>query len=290
MDAINANTKVCALIGDPVEHSFSPLIHNAGFRELGLNLVYVAFQVKDIAHALQGIKALNILGASVTIPHKIAAIRHMDSLDALARRIGSINTVVNQWGKLKGFNSDGMGALKAFRDRNIRLEGTYVVVLGSGGVARAITFALIMNAALRNLLILGVVEEEVHALVRDLQKTTETSVHGALLDGKILQNSLSEADIAINCTPIGMYPHVDQSPVPASMLKQELTVFDVVYNPPRTKLLDDAQRCGCPTISGIEMFINQALVQFELWTKKSAPEAIMRKVIMDQVSAQQSHA
>lgn len=286
MHTVNAKTRVCALLGDPVEHSFSPLIHNAGFRELDLNLVYVAFQVKDIEEALKGIRALNILGASITIPHKIKATAHVDVLDETAKAIGSINTVVNRNGKLKGLNSDGMGALKAFRERNIPLEGRSVLVLGSGGAARAIAFALIMNAKLKNLLILGVIEEEVHTLAGDLQKSTGARVHGALLDGEILRSSLSDSDIMINCTPIGMYPHSDESPVPAHFLRQDLVIFDVVYNPPRTKLLSDAQNYGCRTISGIEMFINQAVVQFELWTGKLAPEAVMRKVVMDQVAAQ----
>jgi len=284
MNAINAKTRVCALIGDPVEHSFSPLVHNAGFQELGLNLVYVAFQVKDIENALEGMKALNILGASVTIPHKIKAINHMDTLDEMARRIGSINTIVNQNGRLKGFNSDGMGALKAFRDQRIPLDGRKVVVLGSGGAARAIVFALIMNAKLKDLLILGIIKEEVDVLIRDLRKTTGTSVQGALMDRETLRKHISGSDIVINATPVGMSPHSDESPVPAHFLRQELIVFDVVYNPLRTKLLNDAQQCGCHTISGIEMFINQAVVQFELWTGRPAPEPVMRKVIMDQVS------
>ena len=286
MNAINAKTRVCALIGDPVEHSFSPLVHNAGFQELGANLVYVAFQVKDIKNALEGMKALNILGASITIPHKIKAINHVDTLDEMARKIGSINTIVNRNGRLKGFNSDGMGALKAFRDQEISLDGRKVVVLGSGGAARAIAFALIMNAKPKELLVLGIMREEVHALVGDLKKTTGTSVHGALMDRESLQKHLPGSDIMINCTPIGMYPDSDQSPVPVHFLRQELIVFDVVYNPSRTKLLYDAQQCGCHTISGIEMFINQAVVQFELWTGESAPEAVMRKVIMDQVPEQ----
>lgn len=286
MNVINAKTRVCALIGDPVEHSFSPLVHNAGFQELGFNLVYVAFQVKDVAHALKGMKALNMLGASITIPHKIKAIDHIDTLDEMAKRIGSINTVVNRNGMLEGYNSDGMGALKAFRDRKIPLEGRRVVVIGSGGAARAIVFALVMNAEPENLSILGIIEEEVNALVGDLQKTTETRVQGTLMDTETLRNCLSDADIAINCTPVGMYPHSNESPVPAHFLRQELVVFDVVYNPLLTKLLQNAEQCGCQTISGIEMFINQAVVQFELWTGKSAPEAVMRKVIMDQVSAQ----
>jgi len=284
MDKIDAKTKVCALIGDPVEHSFSPLIHNAGFKKLGINFVYVAFQVKDIENAIKGIKALNIQGASITIPHKIRAARYVDSLDEMAKKIGSINTIVNKGGTLIGFNSDGMGALKAFRDQKVDLNGKKVLILGSGGVARAITFATVMNAKLKGLNILGILKEEIDDLVSDLRKVTEIEIKGALLENKVLQESISSSDILINCTPVGMYPKSDESPVPAEFFKKELIVFDVVYNPPQTRLLKEAEKSGCDTISGVEMFINQAVVQFELWTGKKAPESIMREVILDHLA------
>ena len=284
MKKIDAKTKVCALIGDPVEHSFSPLIHNAGFQELGINLVYVAFRVKDLERAIKGIRALNIRGVSITIPHKIKAVDYMDSLDEMARKIGSINTIVNQEGMLKGFNSDGMGALKAFRDREIDLDGRRVLVLGSGGVARAITFALTMNARLKELRVLGIIKDEINGLIADLRRATGTNIQGELMGNDVLQKSIPSFDILINCTPVGMYPKVDESPVPPCFLRKELTVFDVVYNPLQTRFLKDAQDIGCYTISGIEMFINQAVVQFELWTGKTAPGPIMRKVILDHLA------
>jgi len=281
MKEINAKTKVCALIGDPVEHSFSPLIHNAGFRELGINFVYVAFRVNDVENAIKGIRALNFCGASITIPHKVKAMDYLDNLDEMAKKIGSINTIVNQNGELKGFNSDGMGALKAFHDHGVDLKGTSVSVLGSGGAARAITFALAMKAKLKELHILGVIKEEISALTDDLEKVTETKVKGELMDEDILRKRIFGSDLLINCTPIGMYPKSDGSLVPISFLRKGLLVFDIVYNPPQTKLLKEAKSIGCDTISGIEMFINQAVVQFELWTAKKAPEAVMRKVVLD---------
>lgn len=281
MKEINAKTKVCALIGDPVEHSFSPLIHNAGFRELGINFVYVAFRVKDVENAIKGIRALNFRGASITIPHKVKAVGYLDSLDEMAKKIGSINTIVNQNGELKGFNSDGMGALKALHDHRSDLKGTSVSVLGSGGAARAITFALAMRAKLKELHILGIIKEEISALTDDLEKVTETKVKGELMDEDILRKRIFGSDLLINCTPVGMYPKSDGSPVPINFLRKGLLVFDIVYNPPQTQLLKEAKSIGCDTISGIEMFINQAVVQFELWTAKKAPEAVMRKVVLD---------
>ncbi len=283
MKEIDAKTKSCVLIGDPVEHSFSPLIHNAGFNALGINFVYVAYLVKDLEHAIKGIRALNIRGASITIPHKVKAISYVDKLDDLAQKIGSINTIVNQKGKLIGYNNDGMGALKALQDRTIDLKGKSVLVLGSGGVARAITFSLVMRGEVKRLHILGIIKEEMNILIEDLRKTGGSDVQGTLLREDILQKTLSMSDILINCTPIGMYPKTKESPVPSSFLRPGLLVFDVVYNPPQTTLLKDAQKAGCRTISGLEMFINQAIVQFELWTGEKAPVDAMKKVLLEQL-------
>ncbi|HPD60389.1 MAG TPA: shikimate dehydrogenase [Thermodesulfobacteriota bacterium] len=284
MKEIDAKTKICVLIGDPVEHSFSPLIHNAGFNALGINFVYVACLVKDLEHAVKGIRALNIRGASITIPHKVKAISYVDRLDDVAQKIGSINTIVNQGGQLIGYNSDGIGALKAFQDRRIDQRKKTVLILGSGGVARAIAFSLIMHASLKKLSILGIIPEELDALVSDLSKVGGTEVQGGLLKEAILQKTIGESEIVINCTPVGMHPKVEASPVPGSFLRQGLLVFDVVYNPPQTTLLKAAQKIGCMTISGLEMFINQAIVQFELWTGEKAPVEVMKKILLERIA------
>ena len=283
MKEIDAKTKICILIGDPVEHSFSPLIHNAGFNALGINFVYVACPVKDLEHAIKGIRALNIRGASITIPHKINAISYVDRLHDAAQKIGSINTIVNQKGELMGYNSDGLGALKAFQDRGIDLKGRSVLILGSGGVARAIAFSLVMRDEVKRLNILGIVEKEMNLLIDDLRKTGGIDIQGALLQEDILQKTLSRSDLLINCTPLGMYPNTGETPVPSIFLRPGLLVFDVVYNPPKTRLLKDAQHAGCMTISGLEMFINQAIVQFELWTGEKAPVEVMKKVLLEQL-------
>lgn len=284
MKSINAKTKVCALIGYPVEHSFSPLIHNAGFKELGINFVYVAFPVKDVEHAICGIRALNIRGTSITIPHKVKAIGYMDRLDNLAQKIGSINTIVNQDGELIGYNSDGMGALKAFHDRGIDLRRKRILMLGSGGAARAIAFSLVMNEEVEKLHIIGIIEKEMNTLVNDLKKAGGGNIQGTLLKDDTLKKTLPASDMLINCTPIGMHPKTGESPVPSSLLTPGLLVFDAVYNPPQTTLLKDAQKAGCVTISGLDMFINQALVQFELWTGEKAPEEVMKKILLENLN------
>lgn len=285
MEAPNSKTTLCAVLGDPVEHSFSPLIHNAAFRERKLNFVYLAFAVKDLGSALKGVRALGIRGLSITIPHKVRALEFVDRLDPLAEKIGSLNTIVNDQGILRGYNSDGMGALKALKKHQVETKGKRVVLLGSGGASRALAFSLLLDAPPQALTLFGVLEDELSCLVRDLRTLPEATVGGALLQEGRLGHILSEADLLINCSPVGMYPKTADTPVPAEMLHPNLTVFDVVYNPPRTKLLQDAEAAGCTTISGIEMFINQAVVQFELWTGEKAPEAVMRKVLLDHLSA-----
>jgi shikimate dehydrogenase len=286
MIPIDAKTRVCILMGDPVEHSFSPLIHNAAFKEAGLNLVYVAFPVKEnnLEAAIQGISAFTIRGASITIPHKVAATKYVDWLDPVAEKIGSINTIVNENGNLKGYNSDGMGALKALQEHGVDLEGKCVLILGSGGAARGIAFTLAMNTQLKKLCVLGILPDELSTLIDNLRSVTKAQVVGEILNEETLEKQILTSGIVINCTPLGMYPKVQESPVPKDFLRKGMVVFDVVYNPLQTKLLRDAKSMGCDTISGIEMFINQAVVQFELWTGVKAPEEIMRRVIMEQVS------
>lgn len=288
MIPIDAKTRVCILMGDPVEHSFSPLIHNAAFREAGLNLVYVAFPVQEnnLEAAIQGISAFAIRGASITIPHKVAATKYVDWLDPVAEKIGSINTIVNETGNLKGYNSDGMGALKALQEHGVGLEGKRVLILGSGGAARGIAFTLTMNTRLKKLCVLGILPDELSTLIDNLRPVTKAEVVGEILNEKALEKQILSSEVVINCTPVGMYPKVLESPVPKDFLRKGLLVFDVVYNPLQTKLLRDAKSMGCDTISGIEMFINQAVVQFELWTGVKAPEEIMRAVILEQISGE----
>ncbi len=278
---IGPKTKLCALIGNPVEHSMSPAIHNRAFAELGLDYVYVAFRVEDVGAAIAGMRALeNFRGMSVTIPHKVAVIPHLDEVNAVDRGIGSVNTVLNDGGKLHGFGTDGPGALKALTDAGVRVSGRNVTVLGTGGAARAIAFTLATKAKPKSLHLLGVVAPELKALTRDLQRKTKAAVSGAMLDPQSLEARLADTHVLVHCTPIGMHPNVKNSVVPKSLLHRDLAVMDIVYNPIKTQLLADAQSRGLTTVSGVDMFVNQAVLQFELWTGKKAPRDIMRKVVL----------
>ncbi len=282
---INAQTKLCGVIGNPVEHSLSPAIHNAAFRKLGLNFVYLAFPVENIADAVRGLRALgNVRGFSVTIPHKVSAIRFLDEVEPTARQIGAINTIVVDHGKLTGYNTDASGALRALQDNGIELKGRRVVLLGSGGAARAIAFALAADSAVAELFVLGIDEVERQCLVRDLQAKTSLRVHEAALSEDTLRRLLPDAQVLIHCTPVGMYPKIQETCVPAGLLHARLAVMDIVYNPQETRLLKDAEAAGCRTIRGLEMFLNQAAAQFELWTNQPAPTDVMRAVLESRFS------
>ncbi|HJT22098.1 MAG TPA: shikimate dehydrogenase [Nitrospira sp.] len=282
---INTETQFCGVIGNPIAHSLSPAIHNAAFRTLGLNFVYLAWQVEAIGDALNGLRALgNFRGASVTIPHKVAALPFLDEVEPTARHIGAINTVVSGGGTLIGHNTDATGVLRALREGGVVLKGKKVTILGTGGAARAIAFALATEGSIQHLNLLGIEESEREALARDLHSKTTLRVDHGFLDETALKRILPACDVLIHCTPIGMSPKTEATCVPAAVLHPSLTVMDIVYNPWETKLLGDAKCQGCRTISGLEMFLYQAAAQFELWTGRPAPLDVMRSVLESRFS------
>ncbi len=277
---INAHTQFCGVIGNPVEHSLSPAIHNAAFRSAGLNFVYLAWRVEAIGSALSGLRSLgNFRGASITIPHKVAAMSFLDEIEPTARHIGAINTVVAEGGRLVGSNTDATGAYRALLEGGAPLQGERVVMLGSGGAARAIAFALAQDSGISGLDLLGIEEQERRTLANDLRNKTRLQVADAMLDESVLKRVMPQAKVLIHCTPIGMAPKVGKSCVPAGLLHSRLVVMDIVYNPRETQLLVDAKAAGCRTIAGLEMFLYQAAAQFELWTGRTAPIAVMRQVL-----------
>jgi shikimate dehydrogenase len=281
MSRIDASFSVCALLGFPARHSMGPAMHNAAFEELSLPLVYVAHDVApaDLPAAISGARALGYRGLSITMPHKVAALALVDEVDEVARAIGCINTVVNRDGRLFGYNSDGQGALDALRRVGIAIDGQRVLVLGSGGAARALAMTVALRQRPADLTILGVEGIELSVLGRDLAEKAGRQARTRHLDDESLAGAIAEADLLLHCTPVGMTPDVERSLVPAGLLRPELSVFDAVYNPRRTRLLRDAAAAGCRVVEGMEMFLGQAMVQFELWTGKPAPAEIMRAVI-----------
>jgi shikimate dehydrogenase len=265
---IKSLKKLCCLIGDPIEHSLSPLIHNAGYQALGMDYVYVPFQVKDIKGAIEGIRKLGIRGASVTMPHKAKAIEYVDEIDRLALETGAVNTIVNNDGVLTGYNTDYQGALKALEEAT-PLEGKKAVLVGSGGAATAIALGLKRGGA--RLVILNRSEEKAKRLAEMLDAEDSGGLEKL--------NEVSSADILINATPVGMWPQTNQSLIPQSLLHNKLVVFDTVYNPKETRLLSEAREKGCTIVYGYKMFLYQAALQFELFTGRQPPLAAMESAL-----------
>ena len=284
--SITPRTRFCALIGNPVGHSLSPAIHNAAFAATGQDFVYVASPVEDVANALAGMRALmNFRGMSITIPHKIEAMKYVDEISAADRAIGSINTVIHEDSKLIGLGTDGPGALKALVDAGVDLAGKKVVMLGCGGAARAIAFTLALRCGLAEMIMLDINPTLLEGLTADLRAGTPCPISGAALNAAEIAAAMARAEIVIQCTPIGMHPNVDATLIPAELFRPGQVVFDVVYNPLETKLLREARAAGLQTISGVEMFINQAVLQFEQFTGVAAPYPVMRQVVMEKLGA-----
>lgn len=281
---ISPKTKLCAIIGNPVGHSLSPAIHNAAFDELGLDFVYLGFRVEDLKSALAGMRALeNFRGMSVTIPHKIEAMDCVDEVAEVDRSIGSINTIISENGRLIGLGTDGPGALKALIDGGAEIDGKNVLMLGAGGASRAIAFTLLRETKLSKLTILDINEGLLNGLTADLRKGCSVPVESGLMSEETLAKGMADAYLIINCTPIGMHPNEGKSLVPVELFRAGQVVFDVVYTPLETKLLADARSKGLKVISGVEMFVNQAVLQFRHFTGAEPPVAVMRKVVMEKL-------
>lgn len=268
---INTATNLYGVIGNPIAHSMSPAMHNAAFREIGHNGVYLAFDVTDLKGMMAGIRALNIKGLSVTIPHKVTIIPLLDEVDALAEKIGAVNTIVHRDNKLYGTNTDCLGAVRALEEIG-SLEQKRVLMIGAGGAARAIGFGVQYKGA--DLTILNIIKEEGETLAAELG----VPYHPLEAFGEM------DYDILVHATPVGMHPDTEKTPVPIDALKPDRIVMDIIYNPLETKLLAAAEDIGCRTIDGAAMFVYQGAAQFELWTGKEAPVVLMRDIVLKQLN------
>ncbi|MFC2059860.1 shikimate dehydrogenase [Chloroflexota bacterium] len=277
-NTISGKTSLCGLIGNPVEHTMSPVMHNAAFIKMGIDYLYVPFRVKseELSQAIDGMKALNIRGLNVTIPHKVAVIPFLNEMDPLAEKIGAVNTIANDQGVLKGYNTDATGFLQTLLQSGIEPKGKNIVILGAGGASRAISFIMADRGA--NLVIINRLLELEWAmeLATKISQIFKKEVEALELNEKNLARVLQKADILVNATSVGMSPGIDQTPLPANLLKPGLIVFDVVYNPIRTRLLREAEVAGAKTISGIDMLVWQGALAFEKWTGLKAPVELMR--------------
>lgn len=281
-EAINADTEVYGVIADPIGHSLSPQIHNAAFQKLGMNKVYIPIRVprEDLAAFLDEAAEWGIRGLSVTIPHKEAVIEKLTQVDAAVQGIGATNTIVFEGKERRGYNTDFSAAISSLEsamgakpDQPSPLKDKTVLILGSGGVGRAIAY--------------GVTQRGAKVVLSDGDPQRAAQLAGHFRGHSIawtLRHTVA-ADVLINGTPIGMHPNVDDTPYEESHLRRGMVIFDAVYNPENTLLIKQARAKGCTVVTGVDMFVRQACMQFQYFTGHDGPADLMREVIKRATSA-----
>ena len=261
---INSKTKLFGLIGHPVEHSLSPLIHNYAFKSLNLNYVYTVFDVfpEKLEDAVKGIKALGIKGVNVTIPHKEKIIKYLDVVSEEALKIGAVNTLVNEEGILKGYNTDVYGFIDSLTEVGEKIKGKKAVVLGAGGASKAVCVALALEK-INEIVIANRNVEKAKELSEYIKREFKVSCNYCSINEV---EKIPEMDILVNTTSVGMYPNVEDSPVCEKVVSRAKFVYDVIYNPFETVFLKYAKRNGIKYSNGLSMLVNQANYSFKLWT------------------------
>ncbi len=275
-DNISGRTRICGIIGDPVEHTMSPSMQNEAFRITGLDYVYVPFHVvkEKLAEAVRGLRSAGCAGFNVTIPHKVTVMNLLDEIDEAAACIGAVNTVVINGGRMKGYNTDGEGFLRSLGAEGVGISGRKIVVMGAGGAARAICHVLARQEAV--LTILNRSAGNAAELADEINRKTGKPVASGGMENA---DVISGAEVLINTTSVGMGFRKAYSPLESRFLHTGLTVCDIVYNPPETELLRQAKAAGCRTVDGLGMLVWQGALSFELWTGKPAPVEAMKEAM-----------
>lgn len=297
---IDGTTKIIGIIGNPIGHTFSPVMFNAAFKAMDMNYIYVPFKVEknNLKNTIRGAKALGIKGLNVTIPHKQKVINELDKFDIMANLIGAVNTIDFKGGMSKGYNTDCVGAIKAIREV-CDIKNKNVVIVGAGGSARAIAFQIAIEEA-NNITMINRSSKKAKSLIYDIKTllSADYTDHSKLDDITIdfshidlnfnygelddLPSSLKDADILIDTTPVGMHPKInDISIASKEMMHSDLVVNDIVYNPLLTSLLKEAEKADAETVSGIKMLLYQGAENFKIWTGKDAPLDIMEKSLLN---------
>ena len=286
--AISGETRLCCIIGNPVEHSLSPVMQNAAFEALNLDFVYVALRVRreELRDVIIGVRSLNLFGLNVTMPHKKAILKYLDEISPTARSVGAVNTILNDKGRLMGYNTDGIGAMNALKENGIPPNGKKLLLLGAGGAGKSIAFSAAQKVD--ELVLLNRTHQKARKLAKALRRVNK-NVKDNKLSNEILEEELKDTDILVNATSVGMHPNINKSPVPKSLLHPNLWVMDIIYAPLETKLVKDAKARGANLISGVEMLIYQGAASFEIWTKHQAPVNVMKRSVLDRISWQGVH-
>ena len=267
-----AKTKICLIIGDPVDHSLSPLMHNTAYSAVGIEeqFVYLAASVpvSQIEAVVAAVKMLGIVGLTCTMPHKTAVIPYLDEVDTIAKKIGAVNSIVNKNGVLKGYNTDWIGAVTPLKKR-ISLIGKKILVLGAGGAARAVVYGLVKEKA--NVTIVNRTFEKAKLLANEFECNSVMEC-----DPKFI----SSFDVIFNTTSLGMKPNEKLCPVDSSGMRRGQYLMDAVYFPYETEFLKRGKKMGATIIHGLEMLLYQGVAQFELYTGKQAPVETMRTILL----------
>ena len=271
---IRGSTNIVGLIGHPVEHSFSPPMHNAAFDVLNMDWAYVAFDVNpsNLDSAIEGARSLGIRGFNVTIPHKIEVMKYLDEIDEVAGLIGAVNTI--DFENMKGYNTDGIGAVKAIEEVT-SIKNRNVVVAGAGGASRAISFYIAKYGA-ESITILNRNVEKAQSLADDINLIDEVKADSI----KNIEDYMADADILIDTTPVGMHPNVnDEAIVDAGGMHENLVVFDAVYNPNETSLIKQVIKANAKPVYGIKMLLYQGAESFKIWTGQNPPVDVMEEAL-----------
>ena len=283
LPGIDGETRVAGVIGWPVRHSLSPPMHNAAFAALGLNWVYVPFAVapERVGEAMAAVQALDLAGLNVTIPHKMAVLEHLDELGPEAEALQAANTIILREGRLIGRNTDGAGFLRSLREIGGEVAGRPVALIGAGGSARSVALAVCQAGASR-LSIVNRTVSKAEALAEMIGRLAPACrIEAVALEDSAAQEAVSGAEVVIDSTAVGMYPHHEVAPVvPADWLQDHQIVCDLTYNPRQTTLLRAAAGRGARTLDGTGMLVHQGALAFEYWTGQPAPVEVMRTALL----------
>lgn len=268
---ITGRTKITGIFGCPIEHTLSPLMHNAAFKALGINYCYLPFLVlpENLGDAINAIKALNIIGVNITIPHKEKVMSYLDEINEEALFIGAVNTILNKDDKLIGYNTDGIGFMKSLEENGIDIKNKKVLIVGAGGAARAVGYYICKNAI--SLTLFGRTRQKADKLADDFKKISKCEI--------FVENSIRNInlfDIIINATPLGLKED-DPLPINANELDSNKIICDLIYK--ETSLIKEAKKKGCKTLNGLGMLLWQGVLGFKIWTQKDPPIEVMRKAL-----------
>lgn len=267
---ISVNTKIYAVIGDPIAQSLSPQLHNGLFKEIGVDAFYLPIGVKsqDLEKLVEGFRLMNFGGFNITKPHKMDIMKYLDGLDPLAEKIGAVNTVVYRDGKMIGYNTDGFGFIKSIENKigDMAKEDLIILILGCGGAVKSVAMAL-ADWGIKKVIIANRTVEKAEELANQINESWPGKAQAISMAAAALETAVNEAAVVANGTSLGMADTIDQTPLPKNLMKKDLLAYDMIYSPPITQFMKDARAVGAQTVNGLEMLLYQGLLAFELWTE-----------------------